>query len=325
MKNSSFFLFFFLLLACNESAEPDSTLMQPPYNSLTDSIQQQPGNAGLYYRRGALLYQNNQLPLAKNDLQRAWQLAPTEEHALSVVTVLINMNTDSAIQFIQQALPQLPRSIALQLGLARGYQQKGAVQKAVQVCDQVLTLYPTSLDALLLKAELLKQQNNTAAALATLEQAYHLAPFDAELSYHLAFEYAEAKNEKVVSLTDSLMQADSTGKEAQPYYLRGVYYANVGNIAQALNYFNQAIAHDYTFFDAYMEKGTLLYDSKKLNEALQVFQLVSRISPTYADAYYWTGKCEEALGRKAEAKLNYQRAFGLDTALHEAKAAAARL
>jgi tetratricopeptide (TPR) repeat protein len=325
MKNGMCFLFLLLLHACNQAGENNTALTQPPYNQLTDSLQQQPKNAGLYYRRGALLYQNEQLQLAKADLQKAWQLEPTEEHALSLVTVLIKSNPDSAIQFIQHALEELPRSVALQLGLARGYQQQGNAQKALQVCDQVLVLYPTSLDALLLKAEILKQQNNNTAALATLEKAYSYAPFDAELGYNLAFEYAETKNEKAIALTDSLMKSDSTGKAAQPYYLRGVYYANTGNTPEALNYFNQAIAHDYTFFDAYMDKGTLLFDAKHYKEALQVFQLVNRISPTYAEAYYWTGKCEEALGQKAEAKLDYQRAFGLDTALHEAKAAAARL
>ena len=313
------------VLSCNQAEEKDSTLTQPPYDKLTDSLQHQPQNAGLYYRRGTLLYQNEQLQLAKQDLQEAWQLEPSEEHALSVVTVLIKTNPDSAIQFIQHALQQLPKSVSLQIGLARGYQQKGDLQKARSVCDQVLVLYPTSLDALLLKAEILKQQHNTTAALAALEQAYHLAPFDQELSYNLAFEYAEAKNAKIITLTDSLIHSDSSGKDAQPYYLRGVYYANTGNTTQALNYYNQAIAHDYTFFDAYMDKGALLYDQKKYTAALQVFQLVNRISPTYAEAYYWKGKCEEALNQKAEAKLNYQRAFGLDTALHEAKEAAARL
>jgi tetratricopeptide (TPR) repeat protein len=325
MKNLIYLLFIAAAVGCNSAEESETVLTQPPYNKFTDSIQQQPQNAGLYYRRGVLLYQNEQWPAAEQDLKKAWQLQPIEEHALSVVTALIRKNPDSAIQFIQQALPQLPQSIALQMGLARGYQQKDALQKALDVCDQVLVLYPTSLDALLLKAELLKQQNNNAAALSTLEKAYHYAPFDAELCYNLAFEYAEAKNSKVIPLTDSLIRSDTTGKQAQPYYLKGVYYANVGNNTLALDYLNQAIAHDYTFYDAYMDKGALLYDQKKYNDALQVFALVNRITPTYAGSYYWSGKCYEALGRKEDAKVAYQRAYALDKTLTEAKEAASKL
>jgi tetratricopeptide (TPR) repeat protein len=222
-------------------------------------------------------------------------------------------------------LQRLPRSISLQIGLARGYQQKGDLQQALAVCDQVLVLYPNSIDALLLKAEVFKQQNNHAAALQMLEKAYSYAPFDVELAYNLAFEYAEAKNSKVIPLTDSLMRSDTTGKQAQPYYLKGVYFANTGNVAQALTYYNEAIAHDYNFYDAYMDKGTLLYDHHRYKEALDVFGLVNRITPTYASSYYWAGRCYEAMGNKANAKLAYQRAYGLDKDLVEAKEAADRL
>jgi tetratricopeptide (TPR) repeat protein len=326
MKNLIYIFFVLMCSAgCNEAAQNKSLLTQPPYGTLTDSIRNDPQNAGLYYRRGALLYRNEQLAAAEQDLKQAWQLQPTEVHALSVVTVLIKRNGDSAIQFIQRVLPQLPKSIALQIALARGYQQKGDLEKALEVCERVLLIYPNALDALLLKAEVLKQQNNHTAALATLEQAYSYAPFDLELSYNLAFEYAEAKDKKVLPLADSLIWADTTGKQAQPYYLKGVYYANMGNPAQALDYFNQAIARDYNFFDAYMDKGALLYEQKKYKEALQVFALVARITPTYADSYFWAGKCHEALGNKEEAKRAYQQAHGLDATLTEAKEAAAKL
>ena len=314
-----------VIAGCNDAKESNSMLNEPPYNMLTDSIRLQPQNAGLYYRRGALLYQNSQLPAAATDLKKAWQLQPTEEHALSVATVLLKTNQDSALHFIQQALQSLPRSIALQIGLARGFQQKGDLQQALATCDQVLVLYPNSIDALLLKTEIYKNQNNHTAALQTLEKAYSYDPFDHELAYNLAFEYAEAKNSKAIPLTDSLMRSDTTGKQAQPYYLRGVYYANTGNVAQALQYYNQAIAHDYNFYDAYMDKGALLYEVKRYYEALAVFQLVNRITPTYAGSYYWAGRCHQAMGNKAEAKLAYQRAYGLDKELCEAKEAADRL
>jgi tetratricopeptide (TPR) repeat protein len=65
-----------------------------------------------------------------------------------------------------------------------------------------------------------------------------------------------------------------------------------------------------------------LFDEKKYNDAVKVFQLALKVSASYADAYYWLGRCQEALGQKAEAKLNYQRAYGLDKSLTEAKDAA---
>ena len=325
MKNGIVAFLFIVLVGCANDNQPGGVLSEAPFKPLTDSLQQLPDDAGLYYRRGSLLYGANQKALAEADLKKAWNLQPTEAHALSVVTVLVDKNPDSALIFINDALKTLPTSVSLQMALARGYQQKGDNNKAIAVCDKILTAYPNSLDALLLKSELLKAEGNNAAALITLETAYSYAPFDAPLAYNLAFEYAEAKIKKALLICDSLIRKDRSEKHAEPYYIKGVYYQNVGNTAQALQLYDQAIQHDYNFLDAYMDKGRILYNQKKYVEALKTFSLPATITPTYADAYFWMGRSQEALNQKAEAKQNYQRAYSLDKTLTEAKAAADKL
>lgn len=315
----------FLLNACANNSQPTGVLSEAPFALLTDSLQQQPNDAGLYYRRGVMLYGANQKTLAEADLKKAWSLQPVESHALSVVTILIDKHPDSAIRFIQEALQVLPQSVSLQMGLARGYQQKGDVDKAITTSNNILASYPNSLDALLLKAELLKSEGNNSEALRTLERAYSYAPFDPQLAYNLAFEYAEAKNSNALALTDSLLTLPAAQKQAEPYYIKGVYYQNTGNAAQALHWYDRAIQQDYNFLDAYMDKGRLLYNQKKYEAALKTFSLPATITPTYADAYYWMGRSQEALNQKAEAKQNYQRAYSLDKSLTEAQAAAQKL
>ena len=118
---------------------------------------------------------------------------------------------------------------------------------------------------------------------------------------------------------------DTLSKKAEPYYFKGVYYSNINDRVSALNYFNKAIDADYTFLDAYMDKGRVLFNEEKYNDAVKDLQLALKVSPTYADAYYWLGKCQEVLGQKQDAKLNYQRAYGLDKTLTEAKDAADKL
>jgi tetratricopeptide (TPR) repeat protein len=315
----------FLLTACNNDTDDRASLSRPPYDKLTDSIDRTPQNAELYYRRGSLLYSNNQQEFAEKDIRRAWQLEPKEEYALSLTTVLKQKNADSAIAFLQEALKKLPNNIALQIGLARGYQQKNQLEKSQAILDRIIAQYPGQLDALVLKSELLKQENKSAESLAILEKAYALAPEDVDLVHTLAFDYAEAKNPKVLSLADSLIGADSRNRHAEPYYFKGLYFENTGNSKEAIRYFDEAIRHDYYFLDAYMDKGQTLYGEKKYGPALNTFQLAATITPTYAEAYYWMGKTQEAMGNKADARLNYQRAYGLDKTLSEAKEAADRL
>jgi tetratricopeptide (TPR) repeat protein len=97
--------------------------------------------------------------------------------------------------------------------------------------------------------------------------------------------------------------------------IKGVYYQNTNRSSEALRFFDQAIVKDYNFLDAHMFKGQLLYNEKRYNEALRAFRLVTSISPTYPDAYYWLGKTGEAMNDPAEAKLNYERAAALEKTL----------
>ena len=114
-------------------------------------------------------------------------------------------------------------------------------------------------------------------------------------------------------------------QHAEPFYYKGIYYSNINDKAKALTLFNEAILRNYYYLNAYIEKGRIQYDQKKFIDALKTFQLANTISATFPDAYFWMGRCEEALGRKAEAKLNFQRAYSLDNSFTEAKEAADKL
>jgi tetratricopeptide (TPR) repeat protein len=315
-----------LLFACsNDADQQDAVLAQPPFESLTDSIRQFPQNSDLYYRRGVLLYQNNQPAFAAQDLRQAWSLQPKEEYALSMTTLLRGKSADSAIVFIESALQKLPNSIALQVGLARGYQNKNQSDKALAIVERILSDYPNQLDALLLKSELLQAQGKNREALEAMETAYGYAPADASLGYELAYQYAEAGNPKALQLTDALIKADPTETVAQAYYIKGIYYDKTGAKGEAVKSYDAAIRANYNFMDAYRDKGVLFYEGKKYGEALKTFQLALTISPATAEFHYWIGKTQQAMGNKQEAKLAYQRAYGLDPSLKEAKEAADNL
>ncbi|RPD44802.1 tetratricopeptide repeat protein [Paracnuella aquatica] len=324
MKPIFFCSMIMLLAACSNSGQ-HSILQQPPYAAFTDSIASEPNRADLYYRRGQLLLQDEQSALAEQDFRQAWTLQPNEDHAIGVARYLIARNTDSAVQFLEKAVQQVPQSLVLQVSLARGYQKQQQPDKALAVCNRIIDAYPNQLDALQLKADILTAQEKPAEALATLEQAHHYAPFDPELAHNLAFAYAEAKNSKVLALTDSLIRADSAQRHAEPYYFKGVYFSNTGNSSAALQQFDEAIRRDYNYLDAHMEKGVLLYNGKQYGAAQKAFELALTISPSYADAHLWLGKTAEAQGRKAEAKNHYTSAYSLDKSLREAKEAAERL
>src|SRR5690606_22326145 len=258
------------------------------------------------------------------DFNKAWSLNKREEYAVNISSILLDKNPDSAQLFLENAIRIIP-SVFFELQLAEALILQNKKDEALNVYDEILRKEPLQIDALMKKSELLEEKGQSKESLASLEKAYELAPFDVEISYALAYKYAENKNPKAIALSDSLIRMDSSASHAEPYYFKGVYHVNTGNKTKAVELFNQAIQRDYNFFDAHMEKGVIYFESGDLDAAYKVFELVITISPSYASAYYWIGKIQEKQGLTKEAKLNYQRAYGLDKSLVQAKQAAEKI
>ncbi len=314
--------------ACRQGgqASPYQDILEnQPFSALSDSIHKDPQNHVLLFRRAVLLNSNNFPEPALDDFRNAWQLKKDEQYALGIGTLLLEKKADSAIQFLQHALQELPHSFLLTLNLARAYTEKENWQQALDLCDTMLQWYPQSVDVLKLKAILLDKTANVHAATQLLEQAYQLTPYDTELNYILALRYAESKNPKVLALCDSLIRADSAGLHGEPYYFKGIYFANTNEKQKALASFDAAVKHDYYLLEGYIEKGSLYFEMKKYTEALEVFRLALSISPDFADAYYWAARCQEETGDRENAALNYRRAWELDKSFTEAEAAMKRL
>ena len=202
----------FFLSSCNngENQSPyDEILSQSPFAPLTDSIKKEPRRDELYFRRAVLLNKNNFPEPALADFKKAWSLKKEEQYALGIGTVLMDKKPDSAVEFINDALKYLPKSILLRLNLARAYQAQNKLPDALNACDDILHIAPQQLNALMLKADVLDQQNNTNAYIATLEQAYAINPAIEGLDYNLAYKYASTKNPKTIAFCDTLLKKDS--------------------------------------------------------------------------------------------------------------------
>jgi tetratricopeptide (TPR) repeat protein len=137
---------------------------------------------------------------------------------------------------------------------------------------------------------------------------------------------AETKNLSVLALCEEVDNL-RMGREYDSYtsFFRGVYYSRTGNRQQAISYFDKSIISNYTFIDAYMEKGFVLYDDKNYDNALKIFEKAAAINSTFADAYYWQGKCFEAKGNKSKALELYQQTLQLDKYFTQAEASIKRL
>lgn len=208
---------------------------------------------------------------------------------------------------------------------AKNFQEKAQYEAALRIADAMLRKYPGQLDALTIKAEILKEQGRQEEALSLMEKAYAFQPKDKETAYNLAYEYADAKNAKALSLSDTLIKYDKTETVARAWYIKATYYNQTGNTKQAMRFLDSSIISNYNFTDAYFDKGQIQFQQKNYEAALRTFATGQKLAPTEAQFYFWVAKTQEVMGNKTDAKANYERAYALNKTMTEAKDAAERL
>jgi tetratricopeptide (TPR) repeat protein len=332
MKKVSLLLSIGLLMAaCNghdkNRGETASILKKPPYAMLTDSILRtgKEDKAGLYYRRGELLSRNDLHELAAADFQKAWELHPDEATGLRYASTLtIISRLKDAVRLLQECRKKFPDNLSFSNMLGDLYQQSGNAKEALQLYNDMLKTDSLNFEAWYEKGLLLEKMQDTTSALAALRKAYTLQPVNT-YALELAHLYAERRNAAAIDICDAVLRKDSTHELIDPLFIKGIYYANIGDRKQAITQFDSCIRRDWKFTDAYLEKGIVLFHDKKYAAAAEVFQMTIKVSNTYPDGYFWLGRCYEATGRKDEAILFYQRALALDKDFTEAREAIQRL
>lgn len=229
------------------------------------------------------------------------------------------------VQQLFNKLDQHPDSMGLRLRLVDALDSLGAYQQAMGQMDVLIRKDSLNYGLWFRKAQLQENIHDTTGALKSYKYAIRVYPApDAMLA--AANLLAEKKDPLTLAICKQVDEL-RMGRiyTAHTSFISGVYYARTGNRQKAMDAFNTCIANDFTYVEAYMEKGFLLYDAKKLPEALQVFRTLGTVKSTYPDAYYWMAKCYEAMNNNADAISNYQKALTLDPKLKEAADALQRL
>ncbi len=95
-------------------------------------------------------------------------------------------------------------------------------------------------------------------------------------------------------------------EEALPVYLRGVTNEYMGKIELAYKNYNEAIALDNRFFDAFMKRGLInYYEKKNIRQALNDFNRMIRINPESVLAYRYRAMIKKLVGDYGGANLDY--------------------
>ena len=243
---------------------------------------------------------------------------------------IIEVNDDSiqsevAIKNLTSILAQNPDSVGLRLKLVLALDSVHKPKEALMQIDSLIKKDGLNYGLWFTKGQVAEDAGDTLLAMESYTKAAKIyeSP-DALLS--LANLYAETKNERAITIC-SRIKALGQGKEmdANCDFIVGIYYARIKNSEAAVQFFDQCIAQNYTYMEAYIEKGMVYFDKQNYSKALEVFNFASGVNRLYADTYYYQARCYEMMNKKDSAILKFQQSLGLDKTLNEAKEGLTRL
>ncbi|MEP6846765.1 MAG: tetratricopeptide repeat protein [Panacibacter sp.] len=216
------------------------------------------------------------------------------------------------VEALLSAVKQQPDSTGLRLKLAIALDSIGHYKTALAQMDSLLVKDTVNFGLWFTKGRIAEDAGDTLMAMKSYDKALRIYP-SADAMLALANLYAEQRNERALLISTQVKRL-SLGREydAHADFITGIYNARTGNKAKALEFFDDCIANDYTYMEAYIEKGLVYYDSKQYTEALNVFKFASSVNALDSDPYYWQGRCYEMLNIKDSATLRFKQALSLE-------------
>jgi len=230
----------------------------------------------------------------------------------------------AAEKALKDAIAQYPDSALLQQTLIQYYQDNGALD--IALAETIKAIKKDTTDSRLWdkKAELYLLQDDTANAVRCFEKAIDIFP-DPEYIMSLGWLYAQTKNENALVMADALLIGKNARADKEANLIKGLYFSALGDKQKAIVFFNNCLALDYTYMQAYREKAIVLFDMSKYDEAIKILNKAVTLQNNFDEGYYWLGKCYEKQNNTAAAIENYRTALLYNADFIEAKDALGKL
>lgn len=223
------------------------------------------------------------------------------------------------VQSIQKQLQQSPDSAGLRLQYAFILDSVKMYKEALVQMDTLTKKDTGNYGLFFAQGQIAEDARDTVLALKSY--AHAAAIYESpDVLLALANLYAEQKNERAI-LFCSRVKALGLGREYDAHcaFITGVYYARLKKSDEALKYFDECISDNYTYMEAYIEKGLIYFDKQQYDKALNIFQFAATVNNLYADAYYYQARCYEMMNKKDSAVLRFKQSLQLDPTIDEAR------
>lgn len=319
-----------LVSACRQQAAPteapgDPVFQHPSVQSVSERIGRDPGNARLYFERGLALHRLEADSFAIRDFKKAASLDSSKSEYFSAVGDLMFQHKDvsGSLPWIEKALQLNPNDPNARLKVARVLIFVKEYPKAFSEINTVLRRNAMVPEAYFLKGLIYKDLKDTSKAISSFQTTLQIDPSHRDAMLLLGAVYSWKNDSLALRYYDNAFRQDTS--DVFPIYAKGMYFQERQEYEAAKEMYKSAIVNDREYTNAYFNTGFILMQQDSLEKALRQFDLVTRLDPVNAKAYYNRGLCREMMGDNAAALQDYKQALTFNEQYTEAQEAVRRL
>lgn len=311
-----------MLGACIGKNEKDLSTIQGINLVLTEN----PKDTSALFARAKFFVSQRKSDSAIIDLQHLIKIDSTKSaYFLLMGDVYLATNrTRFTKQALEKAVKLSPNNVEAHMKLAELYLYVEMRQEALNEINAALRLDQKYPKAYFLKGMIYKEIGDTSLAFSSFMTTIEQDPKSALAYEQIGLLFAGRKDKRAIDYYQNALRIDP--KNSLTRYNLGMFYQETGSVAAAMEVYKELISIDPNYSDAYYNMGYIIYtQNKNIEKALEFFQKATITNPSYSEAFYMRGLCQEDLGKKELAIIDYKESLRLSPKFDLPKNALIRL
>lgn len=302
-----------LFSACKQDTPAQSPATGPTGNPAIDElsakIAQTPKDPALYAARGKLFYENEGYDEAIQDLTQALKMDSTnvEYHHLLSDVYLDYLQSRLALRTMERAVALYPERIPSLLKLCELQYILKQYKASLQTIDRVMKIDPQNADGFLMMGLNLRELNDTDRAIKALQRCVEINPEITDAWINLGQINAKLKNKDAIRYFDSALRINP--KDVNTLHAKADFLRDENDLNGAIALYKKLNTLDVQYEKGFYNAGLLYLDLDSIAQAREMFDLAIKINPINIQAYAYRGVANEGLGRKQDAKKDYETAL----------------
>ncbi len=281
-----------------------------------------PNVPGLRLNLGLALFKSDHPKDALAEFQKSLKTVPADSPDAQRLTILIGMchyglaQYPEAVPYLKTAAARDTQNLPLRLALAHSCLWSKQWQCVMDVYHEILNLNAESAEADMIAGEALDEMKDNEGSTKMFRAAVKANPKEPNVHFGLGYLlwtqkiYPEA-------ITEFQAELGNDPNHVQAMLYLSDIYVQLNNYADARPLLERVIRLDTSQELAHLDLGIILSDGGESDRAMRELLMAEKLQPDDVNVHWRLGRLYRAMGRKEEARLEFDKASTLNKAADE--------